>query len=246
MVNFIGLEEHMAHCGLLRNYRFSDSSEAAEDIRGAKLYGVDDEKLGKIEDVIFDHSTGLIRYVVVDTGGWLSSKRFLVPADSLKASVEHEDDFEVGLTTEQIESFPPYNESHLESEQGWSDYEKRYRSKWESGPVMHRMGTDRNITPTTKQMEGSPAGTTTGSATLGWAAGWESGTERSTTTTDRVIPPGTDTVEISNSAVGIGGRWDTFQSRLRQRRKEAAAGCKTCTVGAVSERDSADTLRKAV
>jgi hypothetical protein len=53
-------------------------------------------------------------------------------------------------------------------------------------------------------------------------------------------------VEISNSAVGIAGRWDTFQSRLRQRRKEAAAGCKTCTVGAVSERDSADTLRKAV
>jgi len=63
MVNFIWLEEHMAHCGLLRNYRFSDSSEAAEDIRGAKLYGVDDEKLGKVEDVIFDHSTGLIRYV---------------------------------------------------------------------------------------------------------------------------------------------------------------------------------------
>ena len=120
--------------------------------------------------MIFDHSTGLIRHVVADTGGWLSSKRFLVPAESLKASVEHENDFEVGLTKEQIESFPPYNDSKLESEQGWSEYEKRYRSKWESGQVMHRMGTDRNITPTTKQMEGSRAGTTTGSASLGWAA----------------------------------------------------------------------------
>src|ERR1700704_397734 len=237
----------MAHCGLLRNYRFSDISEAAEDIRGATLYGVNDEKLGKIEDVIFDHSTGLIRYVVVDTGGWLSTKKFLVPADSLKASVEHGDDFEVGLTKEQIESLPPYNESDLESEQGWSDYEMRYRSKWESGTVMHRMGTDRNITPTTKQMEGSPAGTTTGSATLGRAAGSELGdAEPRTTATERIIPAGTDTAEISNSAVGIGGRWDTFQSRLRQGRKEAATGCKTCTVGAVSERDSADTLRKAV
>ena len=57
---------------------------------------------------------------------------------------------------------------------------------------------------------------------------------------------GLDTVEISNSAIGIGGGWNTFQSRLRQRRQEAAAGCTTCTVGAVSERDSADTLRKAV
>jgi hypothetical protein len=122
--------------------------------------------LGKVERCDFDHSTGLIRYVVVETGGWLSSKRFLVPADSLKASVEHENDFAVGLTKEQIEGLPPYNESNLESEQGWSDYEKGYRSKWESGPVMHRMGTDRNITPTTKQMEGSPTDTTTGSASL--------------------------------------------------------------------------------
>jgi hypothetical protein len=61
MVNFIWHEERMAHCGLPRNYRFSDSSEAAEDIRGAKLYGLDEEKLAKIEDVIFDHSTGLNR-----------------------------------------------------------------------------------------------------------------------------------------------------------------------------------------
>jgi len=112
---------------------------------------------------------------------------------------------------------------------------------------MHGMGTDRDITPTTKQMEGSPAGTTTGSASLGWAAGSESGIrERSTTTTDRIIPAGTDTVEISNGAVSIGGRWDTFQSRLRQRGKEAAAGCKTYIVYAVSERDSADILGKAV
>jgi uncharacterized protein YrrD len=86
MANFIWQEEHMAHCGLLRNYRFSEGSEAAEDIRGEKRYGVDDEKLGKVEDVILHHSTGLIRYVVVETGGGLSSKRFLVPADSLKPS----------------------------------------------------------------------------------------------------------------------------------------------------------------
>jgi hypothetical protein len=30
----------------------------------------------------------------------------------------------------------------------------------------------------------------------------------------------TDSVEISQSANGIGPRWDTFQNRLRERRKE--------------------------
>jgi uncharacterized protein YrrD len=67
----------MAQSGMLRDYRFT---EAAEDIRGSQLYGVNDEKLGKIDDVIFDHATGTIRYIVVDTGGWLSTKKFIVPA----------------------------------------------------------------------------------------------------------------------------------------------------------------------
>jgi hypothetical protein len=60
----------MARYGMLRDYRFR---EAAEDIRGSKLYGVNDEKLGKIDDVIFDHFTGVINYIVVDTG-WLTTK----------------------------------------------------------------------------------------------------------------------------------------------------------------------------
>jgi len=75
----------MPHYGLLRDYRFEDEG-TADDIRGAKIYGRDDEKLGKIDDVIFDHTTGNIRYVVVDTGGWLSSKKFLVPPDRIRAS----------------------------------------------------------------------------------------------------------------------------------------------------------------
>ncbi len=93
----------MANYGMLRNYRFTDT---AEDIRGSKLYGLDDEKLGKIDDVIFDHTSGGIRYVVVDTGGWLSTKKFLVPADRLRVSSEHEDDYAVDLTKAQVENFP--------------------------------------------------------------------------------------------------------------------------------------------
>ena len=72
---------------------------------GSKLYGLNDEKLGKIDDVIFDHFTGVISYVVVDTGGWLSTKKFIVPADRLRASAEHKDDFAADLTKAQVEAF---------------------------------------------------------------------------------------------------------------------------------------------
>jgi sporulation protein YlmC with PRC-barrel domain len=201
----------MANYGMLRDYRFTD---ATEDIRGAKLYGLDDEKLGKIDDVIFDYSTGLIRYVVVDTGGWLSTKQFIVPAERLRASAKHDDDFTVDLTKAQVESFPPYIETDLESDEQWLDYEGRYRSKWEADPVMHRAQTDRNITPTTQQMlENSPSAAarreTVGDAEIEDAESVEPG-----------FAAGTSTVEIDTSAVGIGPRWDTFQDRLRERRKE--------------------------
>ena len=236
----------MSHYGLLKDYRLSES---AEDIRGTTLYGMREEKLGKIDDVIFDHSTGDIGYVVVDTGGWLTTKKFIVPADHLRASSKHESDFASDLTKEQIETFPPYSENELESDEKWKDYESRYRSKWEAHPVMHRKETDRNITPTTQQLEGN--------ASSMRAAGFaEPMRPRNTVDrnaaamaeadTGRVVPAGTDSVVISNSAVGIGGRWDTFQARLRERRKEAVTGCSSCTVGSASTRESTDTWKKAV
>jgi hypothetical protein len=190
------------------------------------LYGLKDEKLGKIDDVIFDYFTGLIRYVVVDTGGWLTTRKFIVPADRLRASTEHKDDFAVDLTKAQVEAFPPYSESDLESEQQWADYEGRYRSKWEADPVMHRTGTDRNITPTTQQMPEQAAASATVSADRDTGAFTEGGFAAST-----------DSVVISQSAVGIGPRWDTFQDRLRERRKQA--------IDTGSTEESADRYRKA-
>jgi hypothetical protein len=229
----------MANYGMLREYRFTDS---AEDIRGSKLYGIDDEKLGKIDDVIFDYTTGVIRYVVVDTGGWLTTKKFIVPANRLRPSAKHDDDFEVSLTQKQIEAFPPYDEADLESDAQWTDYEGKYRSKWEADPVMHRAETDRNITPTTQQMEGnlnSEIASGSGEAARTKLAG--SANEPVDIDDTEFVKPGfaagTSTVEIQNSAVGIGGRWDTFQDRLRERRKEV--------INTGSTAESADRFRKA-
>ncbi|MGA9507751.1 MAG: PRC-barrel domain-containing protein [Candidatus Sulfotelmatobacter sp.] len=208
----------MANYGMLRNYRFTDITE---DIRGAKLYGLNDEKLGKIDDVISDHSEGTIRYVVVDTGGWLSTKKFIVPAERLRASTKHDNDFAVDLTKAQVENFPPYKETDLESDEQWSDYEGKYRSKWEADPVMHREGTDRNITPTTQQMPGnSPSARAAGAPSTVRTAPSDAVEIEDTEFIEPGYAAGTDTVEIDTSAVGIGPRWDTFQNRLRERRKE--------------------------
>jgi len=239
----------MPHYGTLGAY---DVSDPAEDIRGSKVYGMDDEKLGKIDDVIFDHATANIEYVVVDTGGWLTSKKFVVPAERLRASTEHDGDFSADLTKDQIEALPPYDENDLQSEGKWEEYQSRYRSKWEADPVMHRKATDRNVTPTTQQLEGSRSAVrdaeTSSRIHLADREQAEAAVDAASAASDRVVPAGVDSVVISTSAVGIGGRWDTFQARLRERRKEAVATCGSCTVGPASTRGSENvaTEKKAV
>ncbi len=233
----------MAQHGMLRDYRFTDG---VEDIRGSKLYGLNDEKLGKIDDVIFDYSMGLIRYVVVDTGGWLTTKKFIVPADRLKATLEHKEDFAADLTKSQVESFPPYDEKDLESDEQWSDYEGKYRSKWEADPVMHRAETDRNITPTPQQMPGNSPSERAADAASGGGYGSSEAETAEIAEIDAEAAPesgfaaGTDTVVISSGAMGIGPRWDTFQDRLRERRKEVIG-----TGAGRREEGAKESLRKA-
>ena len=224
----------MARYGTLGDYRFSDTEEAASDIRGSKVYGPGDEKLGEIEDVVFDEATGAIIFVVVDTGGWLSSKKFVVPPDAIRPSVQHENDFLVDLTKQQVESFPPYDGGALTTEEKWADYEKWYRAKWVENPVMHREATDRNVTPTTKQQVGAGSGTIPASG---------EDIEELDEETD-VTPVRTEmTMDVDPS--GPSPRWTTFEDTLRQRREDVLQSSIDNLKRASGEKPTESTRRKA-
>ncbi|HKW19355.1 MAG TPA: PRC-barrel domain-containing protein [Terriglobales bacterium] len=226
----------MPHYGLLRDYRFEDLN-TEDDIRGATIYGRDDEKLGKIDDVIFDHSTGGIKYVVVDSGGWFSHKKFLVPPSRLRASAEHDGDFAANMDKQQIESLPVYNESDVESEDRWKDYEEKFDRAWHAGPVQHRKGSDHDITPTPEEMPAEPG-----------SIGSQLTPSERAEVNSRIIPAGADELTIQSSAAGIGSRWLNFEARLRQRRRDVTRACTTCTVGPAADRGSESVAqeRKAV
>ena len=65
----------MAHCGSLNTQLVSDD---IHDVRGATVRGSDGEKLGNVDDLIFDHDT-MIHYLVVDSGGWLEARTSCSP-----------------------------------------------------------------------------------------------------------------------------------------------------------------------
>ncbi|MGH9645063.1 MAG: PRC-barrel domain-containing protein, partial [Terriglobales bacterium] len=85
------------------------ASEETDDIRGTEVRGTDNTKLGEVDDVIFDHETMEIRYVIVDGGGWLKGNTFLIPADRIAADPEHKDGLMAGVSRKQIENSPGYS-----------------------------------------------------------------------------------------------------------------------------------------
>src|SRR5438067_3105 len=103
----------MAHCGCLEDQRVSDD---VRDIRGTTVRGADGEKLGTVDDVIFDHDTMEIRYVVVDSEGWLEAGTFLLPADRISADGNDSDGLAAGTTKQQIENSPQHDKTSLRSE----------------------------------------------------------------------------------------------------------------------------------
>src|SRR5579872_709659 len=148
----------MFHLGSLRSYPPIDGDA---DIRGAKVYDRNNDKLGSIVDVVLDRESGDIRYVIVEAGGWLHTREFLVPADRLELLNDDADPkndrFKVNVDKKQIERLPAYDATHL-TESRWQNYERAYVESWTEDPVLHREGEGTHtITPTAEEMPIPPS-----------------------------------------------------------------------------------------
>ena len=89
------------------------------DPTGKIAFGVNEEKIGKIEGALVEDTTGRIRYLIVDAGGWFSSKEVLVPAGL--ARIVGDDVFFDSLTKSQVEAMEVYDH----------DYQYSYKEQYE-------------------------------------------------------------------------------------------------------------------
>ena len=62
---------------------------SADTITGDDVCNVQDEKLGKIQDIMLDMAEGTIRYVVLSAGGFLGigDRLFAVPWQALRSGI---------------------------------------------------------------------------------------------------------------------------------------------------------------
>jgi hypothetical protein len=65
-----------------------------------------DGQLGTVSDFLFDDASWLIRWLVVDTGNWLSGRKVLLPPSVLGHLDESESRFFVRLTKQQVRESP--------------------------------------------------------------------------------------------------------------------------------------------
>ncbi len=91
---------------------------------GSTAYGLGEEKIGKVQDVLVEADTGKIRYLVVDVGGWFFSKEVLVPVGLSR--IVGDDVYFDGLTKDQVEAMEPYDPDYSYSYQEQFDKDRAF------------------------------------------------------------------------------------------------------------------------
>jgi uncharacterized protein YrrD len=124
-------------------------------LRGYSLQNTDGETIGKIKEFYFDDRHWTIRYLVADTGHWLTGRQVLVSPHALVAVNTDHQNIVADLTKKRIEDSPPLDTDKPVSRQferayyghyGWPTYWNgpyvwgaypypvRDREKWKTTP----------------------------------------------------------------------------------------------------------------
>ena len=96
-----------------------------KELYGDKL-GASDGEIGRVCDVYFDDQNWTIRYLVADTGTWLTGRKVLISPHSLASLAASGKVVRVGLTRRQIEDSPSVDTQQPVSRQYEEEYYKYY------------------------------------------------------------------------------------------------------------------------
>jgi hypothetical protein len=92
---------------------------------GEKLRAIDGE-IGHVRDFYFDDKNWIVRYLVADTGRWLTGRLVLISPHALGHLYPNGKVLLVNLTREQIEKSPSIDEHKPVSRQHEEEYHRHY------------------------------------------------------------------------------------------------------------------------
>lgn len=95
------------------DYRNTFSDDSLSHLDDYSVYVDQDNKVGSVEDGLFDDATGRFRYLIVDTGAWIFGKKVLLPIGKAEFDTNDRRVYVRGLTKEQVENLPEYDRSKV-------------------------------------------------------------------------------------------------------------------------------------
>jgi len=111
----------------ISQYQDAQFPESMADVRGFEVRTLDDdEKVGKVDDVICAPD-GRLRYLDVDLGGFFNTKHVLLPVGGAQVDAQHDVVWVSGMTKEQIKQLPDYAG---DASAITDDYETRFRGAY--------------------------------------------------------------------------------------------------------------------
>lgn len=98
---------------------------SVKDIQGYAIRATDGE-IGEVKEFYFDDQSWTVRYLVADTGGWLSGRLVLISPNALQEVDSASQALSVSLSREQVENSPSIYEDQPVSRQYEADYHDYY------------------------------------------------------------------------------------------------------------------------
>ena len=125
-----------------------------KELYGDKLTALDGE-IGRVKDFYFDDKTWVIRYLVADTGSWLTGRQVLLSPHAFGKLDLQEKILHLKLHKQQIESSPPIESHKPVSRQYEIEYYRYYGwpAYWDGGAMWGLGGYPAVIPPSQDEME---------------------------------------------------------------------------------------------
>lgn len=113
------------------DYKTTFSDNNLSNLDDYTVYADGDDKVGSVEDGLFDNTTGQFRYLIVDTGFWFFGKKVLLPVGRAQFDNAQKRVYVAGLSKDQVESLPEYdNNTSVDY-----DYEENVRGVYRQNAV---------------------------------------------------------------------------------------------------------------
>ena len=119
----------MTYASRLRYLDADDLDDSVVDFDGLDVRGSDNAKLGDVDGFLVDPPSGRVLYIVVDSGGWFSSRRLLLPIGH--ATIDREAGaLRVDVARESLRNYPEFDEDRFRefSDEDFNVYEARMAS----------------------------------------------------------------------------------------------------------------------